>query len=504
VRMTMRPGRGPCSREDKVVLSAGFALIDLLVAIVVLMVVFVPTAELLSTTLRSTGNDRASAVAQSFAASLLAQVRASAANPSCSYSQAVQALDPTAFWPMNDQPPAAGKQGVLASESAEGQAYDATPMNASDANFDVIPGPIACDDTAGGFQLSPPSSVGPGAYVETPIPNPTGSTRFTVAAWINLENDGNNPRIVADDHTDCTGGGVELVVNNNLSSGFFAVGLGKSQPACGGGGPGEAYWSQTLSPGWHLYVGTYNGTAVDAYLDGVLVASDTQGVGGGIQPSSCGCDLTIGMDPQYDGDYTDGLVADVAVWNDEALTAAQVAQLYLAGTVDQLFPPTSPSPLPPLWYKGAPGIFASAGTWCPLYGNTSDPVSTCVPLVETLGHVRFAAYLTGGWCVFDSADEKWTNGVVPGVTAGATGSNTSQDGVDMGEIASSPGVGYFVAVKVAWGPGSLQATPAGVASISPLKSVVATAMLPLPPGVPMGTAVPEAGWTVNDCPLGLS
>jgi len=111
------------------------------------------------------------------------------------------------------------------------------------------------------------------------------------------------------------------------------------------------------------------------------------------------------MDPQYVGDYADGLVADVAVWNDTALTAAQVAQLYLAGTINQQFPPTSPSPLPPLWYKGESG-FAGAGTWCPLYGNESSPVSTCVPLVETLGHVRFSAYLTGGWCVFNPTSAK--------------------------------------------------------------------------------------------------
>jgi len=74
----------------------------------------------------------------------------------------------------------------------------------------------------------------------------------------------------------------------------------------------------------------------------------------------------------------------------------------------------------------------------------------------------------------------------------------------MEATASSPGVGYFVAVKVAWGPGSLQSTPNAVADIAPTKSVVASAMLPLPPSLPVGTAVPEPGWTVNDCPLGLS
>jgi Tfp pilus assembly protein PilV len=498
--MTIQLRRRSRSKKDRLVPAAGFALIDLLVAIAVLMVVFAPIAELLSTTLRSTGNDRASAMAQSFAASLLAQVRASAANPSCSYDQAVLALDPTAFWPMNDQPPVDGKQGLLTNMSSAGQSFDATPRNASAANFDVLPGPVACDDTAGGFQLSAPSAVGPGVYATTSVGNPTGSTQFSVAAWIDLENDGNNPRIVADDHTDCTGGGIELVVNNGLSSGFFAVGLekGTMQPSCGGGAPGEASWNETLSPGWHLYVGTYDGKAVEAYLDGVLVATDTQGIHGqSIQPSSCNCDLTIGMDPQYQGDYTDGVVADVAVWNDTALTAAQVADLYLAATLPpQQFPPTSPSPLPPLWYTGAQGIFAGAGSWCPL--------GSCSPLVETLGHVRFAAYLTGGWCVFDSADEKWGNGSVPGVNPGSTGGDTSQSGLDVGELASSPGVGYFVAVKVAWGPSSLQANPTKVADISPLKSVVATAMLPLPSALPVGTAVPEAGWTVSDCPLGLS
>lgn len=155
VFMTLEARRGSSARERQGASSAGFALIDLLVAIVVLMIVFVPTAELLSTTLRSTGNERASGVAQSLAASLLAQVRSSAVNPSCSYSQAVLALDPTAFWSMNDQPPGVGKQPILANASRVGQAYDATPKNASSADFDVLPGPIACDDAAGGFQLSP-------------------------------------------------------------------------------------------------------------------------------------------------------------------------------------------------------------------------------------------------------------------------------------------------------------------------------------------------------------
>ncbi len=141
---------------------------------------------------------------------------------------------------------------------------------------------------------------------------------ITVSAWIKPSNvgAGDNPRIVANDHTDSDNKGFQLMYNNGGATGFFDVGNGSAE--------GRATWSQQLVNGkWYLYTGVYDGSHVYAYINGVQVASST--LTGSIAAS--GVDVNIGRNQAYAGDYFPGTVDDVHMYN-RALSATDVLQLY--------------------------------------------------------------------------------------------------------------------------------------------------------------------------------
>ena len=118
-------------------------------------------------------------------------------------------------------------------------------------------------------------------------------------------------------HTDVYNQGFELEINNGGANGFFAVGNGTSF--------GSAGWSQNLSTGvWYNYVGVYTGSEVYAYINGVQVGSAAYS-GGSLDTG--GYDVNIGRDPQYAGDYFDGSVSGVRIYN-RALSSTEVEALY--------------------------------------------------------------------------------------------------------------------------------------------------------------------------------
>jgi len=85
-------------------------------------------------------------------------------------------------------------------------------------------------------------------------------------------------------------------------------------------------------PGWHHLVGTFDGTNLLLYCDGVEVASTTVGsYSPGTYP------LSIGADNGYDTGFNDfypGDIANVAVYP-VALTATQVADHYAAASATE-------------------------------------------------------------------------------------------------------------------------------------------------------------------------
>jgi hypothetical protein len=149
------------------------------------------------------------------------------------------------------------------------------------------------------------------------------SSALTVSVWFNAANLSNaNPRLVGNSHTDADAKGFQLTFNSGGASGFFDVGNGTVE--------GRASWSQQLVEGtWYHYVGIYDGATVSAYLNGVQVASTA--FAGGAIAAGTGPDINVARNPAYAGDYFDGAIYDVRIY-EQALSAAQVLALYQAVT----------------------------------------------------------------------------------------------------------------------------------------------------------------------------
>ncbi|HUB79539.1 MAG TPA: S8 family serine peptidase [Bryobacteraceae bacterium] len=85
----------------------------------------------------------------------------------------------------------------------------------------------------------------------------------------------------------------------------------------------------TISSGWHLATGTYDGTTGNLYVDGVLVASDTF-----TAPGSASLALSIARN-YVSGAVWNGILDDLRLYS-RALTAEEVSNLYVLGTTQTL------------------------------------------------------------------------------------------------------------------------------------------------------------------------
>ncbi|MCP4441176.1 MAG: T9SS type A sorting domain-containing protein [Aureispira sp.] len=91
---------------------------------------------------------------------------------------------------------------------------------------------------------------------------------------------------------------------------------------------GTGWWNEINSPvgavslnTWHHVAGTYDGTTMRLYVDGVEVVNgaETQNIG------SASNSLYLGEDPQWTGRYFPGRIEEVRIWN-TARTAAEVLE----------------------------------------------------------------------------------------------------------------------------------------------------------------------------------
>jgi len=89
---------------------------------------------------------------------------------------------------------------------------------------------------------------------------------------------------------------------------------------------GTGWWNEITSPAnaislntWHHIAGTYDGTTMRLYVDGVEVASGAENQNIGSASNS----LYLGDDPQWPGRNYSGRIDEVKIWN-TARTAAQV------------------------------------------------------------------------------------------------------------------------------------------------------------------------------------
>lgn len=203
----------------------------------------------------------------------------------------------------------------------------------------------------GECQPIPPQFVaqlnGQSSYITTPFMT-SNMPAITVSVWFYLSNVnfGDNPRFASNGHTDTLTDqrGFQLMVNNGGSSGWFDVGSGT--------GNGIAPWSsyQLASKTWYFYAGTYNQTTgkVYAYINGNQIAT---GSFGGLINSNI--PVVLGYNPVYSGDYVDGYMSNVQIYN-TSLSQSEITALYLEGI------------------GGVPVRPQNIAAWWPLNGNEND------------------------------------------------------------------------------------------------------------------------------------
>jgi uncharacterized delta-60 repeat protein len=162
-------------------------------------------------------------------------------------------------------------------------------------------------------------------YVSVPHDASLNPTQITVSAWIkatNWKTEIWRGAVVGNDHKvdeDTLGYNLRTGDNGKLS---FVVATASWWK--------EASTASLMSTGqWHHVVGTYDGTTVKVYIDGVERGS---AAGGGDLVASC-YPLNIGRSPYYTDRLFDGVIDEVAIF-DRALTPSEVQSIYQHGYAD--------------------------------------------------------------------------------------------------------------------------------------------------------------------------
>ena len=142
-------------------------------------------------------------------------------------------------------------------------------------------------------------------------------TELTLSAWIKPETDGYDQRII----TKSTSSSVSTQywqLNNELGSTEFRLKAG--------GTTDRLIVSTSLAAGtWYHLAGTYDGTTMRLYIDGVEVGNLVHSVGGALS-TSASVPVVIGDSPSGSRAY-DGEMDDVRVYQ-RALTATDITTLY--------------------------------------------------------------------------------------------------------------------------------------------------------------------------------
>jgi hypothetical protein len=169
----------------------------------------------------------------------------------------------------------------------------------------------------------------PGGYVavpDSPVLDPTNS--ITVEAWINQQSQlGPYDPVVKKAGV---GGGYSVEFDGTGVPTFWvnisAVGW------CG------TWGGSVLTNQWTHLAGTYDGTALSIYVNGVPVSS--VGLNGALVPSTS--PLNIGRDPSNIGRLFHGLIDEVSIYS-RALSAGEIAAIYAAGAAGKCKPSPPPA-----------------------------------------------------------------------------------------------------------------------------------------------------------------
>lgn len=219
------------------------------------------------------------------------------------YDNEVLAKSPLAWWKLNDA------SGSSTAADSSGNAHSGTPTSVTFGNTsEAVSG-----NTSASFASASSS------HILTSY-NPALGTALTVEGWVNL-NGLTQPtafgRIIANSFSDFDSKGFELY--HNGTSGQFWIGNGTTNAGVIGG--------TVPATGWTHLAGTYDGSTIKLYVNGVLAGSTSFS---GSVPAGSATGIGIGYNPAYSGDFINGLIAECAVYG-TALSATQIAAHYTAG-----------------------------------------------------------------------------------------------------------------------------------------------------------------------------
>lgn len=164
-----------------------------------------------------------------------------------------------------------------------------------------------------------------------------GSSDFAIQVWVNFNTFGGREQTLIEKFSGSSGPGWTLTTPGGDSIQFFASGLPTVQA------------SASIATGtWNQIIVDRSGTTLSLYLDGSLVASNSNYVGS-INPSTN--PLLIGRRDAQDGrDFSvDGRQDEIAIW-DRSLSAGEIASLWNGGN-GMIIATSVPEPAA-LWLMG--------------------------------------------------------------------------------------------------------------------------------------------------------
>jgi hypothetical protein len=198
-------------------------------------------------------------------------------------------------------------------------------------NFDEGSGSVAHDSSGNGYNGAITGAAWTTGKMNTALqfngssnkvltPNIALSQSFSISAWVNpaAVPQGTYARIAETQYN----GGLYLGMNASGNKYKFIVNTGSGSTGSCGASFGCAEGGSVTS-GWHLVTGTFDGFTAKLYVDTILVASDTF-----TAPGNTNLPLYIGM--YYGGGFGwNGVLDEVRLYN-RALSASEVTFIYNA------------------------------------------------------------------------------------------------------------------------------------------------------------------------------
>jgi len=257
-------------------------------------------------------------------------------------------------------------------KSYSGSGTTVTDLSGSGNNGTLVSSPTYQYLNIGRFGFNGTSS-----YINLGNPSSLKPSVVSACAWVRTT-DLNRQSMIVDGNFQNSGQGYLLQFNASNQA-LFACRLNNSTFNSASG------TTSVAANTWYHVVGTYDGTTIKVYVNGVLEGSTAYS--GGIGYSSA--NLAIGVYQSLISGYSlNGYVGPVQIYN-RAITAAEVAQIYAAGSgryasANSYYPPIMAENLLVSLDAGNPSSYSGSGTaWNDLSGNGNNATLVNSPTFDS-------------------------------------------------------------------------------------------------------------------------